>query len=208
MDAVAFIYTVWVLVMVALSRRALAGVWWFFTLFICIALAAQYAVCVGLPPSSCLQYPWVELFGDSLTYWLYLPNYLNMPDPYYLIGDFFVLLMASAQCYVFRIETSSQALSFEGGDNAPIPQTSIAGGEDGRSIRNPTPNFITYTKSYLDLLKMFVFVYFHWITLFVVFAAGVGGISGFAFGYLVAAFTLLWKGNDLYLEPHPKVMLR
>lgn len=224
MDAIAFIYTMWILVMLAMPRRTLSRIWWLFVTFVAVALPVQYAVCVGLPPSSCLQYPWSGI-SSKLAYWLFLPNYDVKPNRYFLLGDFFVLLMASAQLYVFRIEKSpTTSASFEGGDNSPIwhyqqvltrtDSTGECGDQTPRSERNrsmgenPTPNFITCTKSYLDVAKIFIFVYFHWITLFVIFAAGVGGISGFAFGYLVAAFALLWKGNDLYLEAHSRVMIR
>lgn len=223
MDAVAFVYTVWLLVMLAMPRRTLARMWWLFVTFVAVALPLQYAVCVGLPPSACLRYPWSGI-SSKLAYWLFLPNYEVKPNQYFLIGDFFVLLMASAQMYVFRIEQSPSASSMsEGGDNAPIwhynpllrmDLINAEGGNqhqqsvDEHPMDNPTPNFINCTRSYLDVIKVFVFVYFQWITLFVIFAAGVGGISGFALGYLVAAFALLWKGNDLYLESHSRIMIR
>lgn len=41
-------------------------------------------------------------------------------------------------------------------------------------------------------------MYGHWVTLITVFAAGLGGTSLFALGYLVLAFWMLWQGNNLY----------
>jgi len=58
------------------------------------------------------------------------------------------------------------------------------------------------------MVKVGVFCYFHWFTLIVIFAAGFGRISAFAFGYLVAAFCLLRKGNDLYLESFASVRVK
>jgi hypothetical protein len=40
-------------------------------------------------------------------------------------------------------------------------------------------------------------MYGHWVTIIMVFVAGLGGQSLFALGYLIAAFIFLWKGNDL-----------
>lgn len=45
-------------------------------------------------------------------------------------------------------------------------------------------------------------MYGHWITLVMVFAAGLGGTSMFAFGYLILAFWMLWQGNNLYTMKH------
>lgn len=41
-------------------------------------------------------------------------------------------------------------------------------------------------------------MYGHWITMIMVLAAGLGGTSLFALGYLILAFWMLWQGNNLY----------
>lgn len=53
-------------------------------------------------------------------------------------------------------------------------------------------------RSFVDFLKLGVFMYGHWITMVMVLAAGLGGTSLFALGYIVLAFWLLWQGNNLY----------
>jgi hypothetical protein len=50
----------------------------------------------------------------------------------------------------------------------------------------------------VDFFKMVVFLYGHWITMVMVLAAGLGGTSLFALGYIVLAFWMLWQGNNLY----------
>lgn len=217
MDAAALIYSIWLLILLALPRQTLARLWRSFVLFIAIFLPIQYALCIGLPPSPCMDYPWLSKnetdstsAEDNLFVWLYLPNYnrAKTPSSLFLIGDFFIFLCASCQLYVFKIELSSNAESFEGGDNSPIEFRRKQKSRDNELYFNTVPNFITYTKSYLDMVKIFVFCYFHWITLIIIFVAGFGRISAFAFGYLVAAFCLLWKGNDLYLESFRYVQVR
>lgn len=229
MDGIAFLYAVCLLILVALPRNVLARFWYVFVFFLAIFIPLQYAVCVGLPPSLCIEYPWSSnvtgvSLQKNLIKWLYLPAYEieYAPNARYLIADFFVFLLACCQLYVFNIELSPNGSNFEGGDNAPIdpsnrpttprhePIESGAGVDTGLDAtkKNPVPNFITYTKSYLDLLKMFIFVYFHWITLVIIFVAGVGSNSLFALFYLIAVFALLWKGNDLYLESDRRIKCR
>uniref|UniRef100_A0A915JZE0 Piezo domain-containing protein n=1 Tax=Romanomermis culicivorax TaxID=13658 RepID=A0A915JZE0_ROMCU len=197
LDVVALMYSIWLLFLFSLSRSLLSRFWYIFVLFMAVVLPLQYAICVGLPPAACLLYPWSEFEKINLIHWLYLPNYTPQPNPFVLIGDFFVLLFACCQLYVFRVE-SVYGANYEGGDNAPIDT----------SLQNAVPNFINYTKSYLDILKTFIFVYFQWITLTVVFVAGVSGISLFSLGYVLGAFIILWKGNDLYTQPMKSVKLR
>lgn len=222
MDAVALIYSIWLLILLALPRHTLAQIWWSFVVFVAIFLPIQYALCVGLPPSPCMNYPWLSNSNDTvaalshqddLFVWMYLPNFNRekSPSTLFLIGDFFVFLCASCQLYVFQIDSGPNAETYEGGDNCPIEyrrKQKSKDSEQSEQFVNPVPNFITYTKSYLDMVKIFIFSYFHWVTLVIIFVAGFGRISAFAFGYLVAAFCLLWKGNDLYLESFRYVQIR
>jgi len=56
-------------------------------------------------------------------------------------------------------------------------------------------------RSYLDLLKVFLFMYLYWVTLAFVFIAGVSRVTLFAMGYVVGCFVFLWVGNELFLRP-------
>lgn len=52
-------------------------------------------------------------------------------------------------------------------------------------------------------------MYGHWLTLVMVFVAGLGGTSIFALGYLVLAFYMLWQGNNLYtMKNYQKTLSR
>lgn len=41
-------------------------------------------------------------------------------------------------------------------------------------------------------------MYGHWLSLIMFLAAGLGGTSLFALGYLILAFWMLWQGSNLY----------
>jgi hypothetical protein len=68
-------------------------------------------------------------------------------------------------------------------------------------FRNPVTSLVAdlcFFSSFVDYFKIAIFMYGHWVTLITVFAAGLGGTSLFALGYLVLAFWMLWQGNNLY----------
>ncbi|CDW56772.1 fama protein variant [Trichuris trichiura] len=207
MDLFAFVYCILLLILVSLRRQTLANVWYVFILLLAICIVGQYVICVGLPPNLCLKYPWG--WNANLIQWLFLPDYVHPPNVRFLLADFCLFLAASCQLYVFRIERVHHGREYVGGDNTPIANKgdSLASREEGWN-ENEIPDFITHCRSGLDMVKAVVFKYFHWLTMLAVFAAGVGGISAFAFGYLVAAFGFLWKGNDMYLKPAKKFIAR
>ncbi|KFD49361.1 hypothetical protein M513_09724 [Trichuris suis] len=207
MDLFAFVYCILLLILASLRRQTLANVWYVFILLLAICIVGQYVICVGLPPNLCLKYPWN--WNANLIQWLFLPDYVHAPNVRFLLADFCLFLAASCQLYVFRIERVHHGREYVGGDNTPILNKgdSLASREEGWN-ENEIPDFITHCSSGLDMAKAIVFKYFHWLTMLAVFAAGVGGISAFAFGYLVAAFGFLWKGNDMYLKPAKKFIAR
>jgi len=50
-------------------------------------------------------------------------------------------------------------------------------------------------------VKIVVFYFSFWITLFIVFVTGTARISLFCMGYLIGCFLILWFGQDLLLKP-------
>lgn len=60
----------------------------------------------------------------------------------------------------------------------------------------------------MDILKTVFFMYGHWITIIMVFTAGLGGVSLFALGYIILAFWILWQGTSLYIMPDYRITLR
>ncbi|GFQ76286.1 piezo-type mechanosensitive ion channel component [Trichonephila clavata] len=198
LDVFGFLSAVWLSSMFLLKRRTLAKIWPFYVAYQCIVLTIQYVVCLGLPPGFCMEYPWTEYLISGLRDWLFLPNFQHAPSATKVVADFFQLLFACCQLFVFRIETSPVAGLYEGGSNKEIDFT--------RPEPNPIPDFVTCTKSILDMLKVFIFYAFYWISLAVVFQAGTARINLFAMGYVVSCFYFLWNGNEFYLKSRPALL--
>ncbi|KRY90604.1 Piezo-type mechanosensitive ion channel component 2 [Trichinella pseudospiralis] len=212
MDAFALFYGMMLFFLLMLQRRSLANVWYMVCACVGVSILLQYGICVGLPPNLCLNYPWN--FDLKLIQWLYLPDFKHRPHVSFLITDVAVFFFSICQLYAFRIERKRAVKLLVSkrtnhpviDDNEPASwsfvNASLNCSEnelDGQRI----PDFITKCSSALDVVKIVIFQYFHWLTLLAVLAAGVGGISAFTFGYLMAAFCFLWKGNDIFLT-NPK----
>ncbi|XP_022249560.1 piezo-type mechanosensitive ion channel component 2-like [Limulus polyphemus] len=203
LDVYAVISALWLCGLFLLRRKVMSLVWPFYVSYQCIVLPIQYLMCVGIPAGFCIEYPWSisSIFNEELREWLYLPDFQAPPDSYKILVDFFQLLFACCQLHVFSIENSSYAEE-NGGNNSEIWLLS-----DPKDLVNPIPDFVTYTKSYLDMIKVLVFFSSYWITLAVVFLAGTSRVSLFAMGYVIGCFFFLWNGNEFYLKPL-KTLLR
>ncbi|KAG8198468.1 hypothetical protein JTE90_022198 [Oedothorax gibbosus] len=199
LDVFAFLSCAWLTTMFLLKRKTLARIWAFYVAYQCIVLTVQYIICLGLPPGLCVEYPWTETLVQGLRDWLFLPDFQSPPSTNKVVADFFQLLFACCQLFVFRIETSPIAGLYEGGSNKEI--------DFDRSEANPIPDFVTCTKTTLDMMKVFVFYAFYWISLAIVFQAGTSRINLFAMGYVVSCFYFLWNGNEFYLKSR-KALLR
>ncbi|ULT94138.1 hypothetical protein L3Y34_003539 [Caenorhabditis briggsae] len=193
MDALAAIQCVWIMLF-ALNKRVFnRRVWIFYVIYMSILYPLQFILYVGLPPDSCIEYPWYnwlssypEAVNHNLLIILNLPIYGEKWREALLVWDFFLLLLASCQLAVFRKE---------GEDNESIYS-------DGHFVikhENPHHDFIDTKKSYVDYFKSFIFHYGHWITLMATLAAGIAGTSLFALGYIIFTLTMLWSGNNLYV---------
>lgn len=123
------------------------------------------------------------------------------PSPKKLICDFILLLLVSRQAVVFRIEKRWAGRDYHGGSN-----DSIIHHAEEKGFVNPTPDYISSVRSYLDVLKNGVYSSFLWITLAIVFLAGTNRVNLFSIGYLIGAFVFLWQGTDLYLRPIPTII--
>ncbi|OZC09943.1 hypothetical protein X798_03049 [Onchocerca flexuosa] len=205
MDLLATLLLIWLIVFVFSSRITCRYLWPVFLLYLAILFPLQYAFYVGLPPSLCLDYPWSQwlsnpLQNDNLIFWLDLPNYRFELDARKSVVDFLLLLMVACQEYAFRNENNSPA-----GDNESIYSNS---GCYDLKRDNPTYDFIAEQQSYVDFLKIIVFMYGHWITIIMVLVAGLGGVSLFALGYIILAFWILWQGTSLYVMPDYRKALR
>lgn len=107
------------------------------------------------------------------------------------------------QWRVFGYESSERDRVFTeaGGSNREII-------DDAEIYKNnPTWDFVSYRRHWLDEIKYAVFVYGVWIVLSVVYLAGTTRISLLGLGYLIACFYFLWYGQD-FLTKRVPVMIR
>uniref|UniRef100_A0A915AVG5 Piezo-type mechanosensitive ion channel component n=1 Tax=Parascaris univalens TaxID=6257 RepID=A0A915AVG5_PARUN len=196
MDLIGTLTLLWLLVFACMSRSGCRRLWPLFLLYLAILFPLQYQLYVGLPPELCIDYPWSHwlsnpIQNDNLILWLDLASYRIHLNPYNTIADFFLLLMVACQEYAFRAENSNHPAD----DNKSVYST----GDYKLAVNNPRYDFIAHQRSLVDFLKVAVFNYGHWATLIMVLVAGLGGVSLFALGYIVLAFSMLWRGNNLYV---------
>ncbi|XP_017047870.2 piezo-type mechanosensitive ion channel component isoform X8 [Drosophila ficusphila] len=207
-DIVAVAYALWLVVLLLLRRSQCAKIWGIFQVFFAISILTQYIVLVGLPPSSCLVYPWDEgPFGEGIQRWTMLPGALHFNHVPKLIFDFIVLIILNRQKSIFCIEQRYASNDdYPGGSNRSVI-ADIA--QLGRvPFDNPTHDFCSYIRNYSDILKNGVLCGFYWFTLAVVFLAGTNIADLLALGYLIGAFIFLWQGSDFYLRPIHTIICR
>ncbi|XP_068147374.1 piezo-type mechanosensitive ion channel component isoform X2 [Drosophila tropicalis] len=207
-DIVAVVYALWLVVLLLLKRSQCAKIWGVFQAFFAISIFVQYIFLVGLPPSSCLVYPWDDgAFGESIQRWTMLPGHLHFNHVPKLIFDFIVLIILNRQKSIFCIEQRYATNDdYPGGSNRSVV-ADIA--QLGRvPFDNPTHDFCSYIRNYSDILKNAVLCGFYWFTLAVVFLAGTNIADLLALGYLIGAFIFLWQGSDFYLRPIKTIISR
>ncbi|KOB67005.1 Uncharacterized protein OBRU01_20510, partial [Operophtera brumata] len=128
--------------------------------------------------------------------WLFLPYADDPPHAMKLIFDYFLLLFASRQVRVFKIE-QTQGENYAGGSNSE----DIGKDWETPTFVNPVPDFLGLVSSALDVLKRMVFLGMLWVTLAIMFMTGTNRVNLFSMGYLIGSFIFLWQGTDFYLRP-------
>ena len=68
---------------------------------------------------------------------------------------------------------------------------------------NPTWDFVTKRRHWLDQIKYIIMMYGVWIVLSIVYLAGTTRISLLGLGYLIACFYFLWYGQDFLTKKVP-----
>ncbi|XP_039764794.1 piezo-type mechanosensitive ion channel component isoform X2 [Pararge aegeria] len=203
MDLYAVIYAGWLLALVAARRACVARLWPAFTACVTALVPIQYMIAVGFMPYLCINFPWS---GDSqqmkhIRTWLFLPYNEEPPHAIKLIFDFFLLLFASRQLRVFRIE-NAQGDRYPGGSN----KEDIGKDWETPHFVNPVPDFLGYVGSWLDVIKRMVFLGMLWVTLAIMFMTGTNRVNLFSMGYLIGSFIFLWQGTDFYLRPKEAIL--
>ncbi|XP_030641114.1 piezo-type mechanosensitive ion channel component 2 [Chanos chanos] len=180
-------------------RKAIGEVWSKYCCFISSLMTFQYLLCIGLPPALCTDYPWrtsADALSSNLIKWLYLPDYAMRPNPNFILYDFMLLLVASLQWQVFE-EENRASVRLLAGDNVEISRSL-----DPRNLNQYVPvNNYLHCRSYLDMVKMFVFGNFFWLVLCLIFITGTTRINIFCLGYLVACFYFMLFSGTLLLQP-------
>ncbi|XP_071423247.1 piezo-type mechanosensitive ion channel component 1 isoform X3 [Pithys albifrons albifrons] len=202
MNFLAILHGCWLVAMMTLRRRAaIARLWPKYCLFLVIFFLYQYLLCVGMPPALCVDYPWRWSIpmNSALIQWLYLPDFFTPPKSTNLINDFVLLLCAAQQWRVFEAERSEV-------------WRAAAGDNDERFDRENDPydsdsNFL-HCRSYLDMVKVFIFRHLFRLVLVMVFITGSNRNSLFGLGYLLACFYLLLFGFDILCKPtRPRLVI-
>ncbi|CAF4296585.1 unnamed protein product [Rotaria socialis] len=206
LDVVAVFYAIWLGLFLISRRRAVRRLWPIYILFQVIAFPLQYMIAVGTPPILCFEYPWTNInirVWPQLRHWLHLPDYIDPPLATQLITDFFQFLFACQQWRVFAYETNEKDHVYNdaGGSNREIIY------DDDMYKNNPTWDFVTNKRHWLDHIKYAVFMYGVWVVLSIVYLAGTTRISLLGLGYLIACFYFLWYGQD-FLTKRVAFMLR
>ncbi|XP_052003940.1 piezo-type mechanosensitive ion channel component 2 [Xyrauchen texanus] len=200
MDVCALLHSFGLITVLARRRRkAIGEVWPRYCCFTACLMVLQYLLCIGLPPALCIDYPWrrsSSALRSNLIKWLYLPDYTMSPNPTFILYDFLLLLVASLQWQVFEIENQA-CMRHLAGENVEISRSL-----DPQTLNQYTlVNNFLHCRSYLDMLKVFVFSYFFWLVLCLIFITGTTRISIFCLGYLVACFYFMLFGGTLLLQP-------
>ncbi|XP_060912625.1 piezo-type mechanosensitive ion channel component 2 [Labrus mixtus] len=188
--------------MAVLSRRrrkAIGEVWPKYCCFTAGLMVLQYLLCIGIPPAFCVDYPWrtaVQPLTSNVIKWFYLPDFAMSPNPLFIFYDHLLLLCSSLQWHMFE-EENRAAVRLLAGDNVEISRSL-----DPCSFNQyiPVDNFL-HCRSYLDMVKVFVFSYFFWLVLCLIFITGTTRINIFCLGYLVACFYFMLFGGSVLMQP-------
>lgn len=198
MDIMSVVFSFWLFLTSLLRRKRVQCLWPFFTCSIMIMIPVQYAMSLGIPAITCIEYPWFHgSFDPELRSWLFLPDFRIPPIASFIFYDFVVLMLASRQWIVFTMESVRDP---GGGSNAEtyyeMPDQKFL-----KLQREEAPDFFTFGKTILDHIKSYFFSCFYWITLAVVFLTATGRTNLFGLGYILGCFFFLWNGSEFYLKP-------
>ncbi|XP_040908244.1 piezo-type mechanosensitive ion channel component 2 [Toxotes jaculatrix] len=180
-------------------RKAIGEAWPKYCCFTSGLMVLQYLLCIGIPPAFCVDYPWrtaVQPLTSNVIKWFYLPDFAMRPNPSFIFYDHLLLLCSSLQWQVFE-EENRAAVRLLAGDNVEISRSL-----DPCSFNQfiPVNNFL-HCRSYLDMVKVFVFSYFFWLVLCLIFITGTTRINIFCLGYLVACFYFMLFGGSVLMQP-------
>ncbi|XP_072771947.1 piezo-type mechanosensitive ion channel component 2 [Nerophis lumbriciformis] len=200
MDFYALLHSCALMAVVSRRRRkAIGEVWPKYCCFTAGLMVLQYLLCIGIPPALCVDYPWrtsLHPLSSNVIKWFYLPDFAMRPNPLFIFYDHLLLLCSSLQWQVFE-EENRAVVRLLAGENVEISRSL-----DPSSCKQfiPVDNFL-HCRSYLDMVKVFVFSYFFWLVLCLIFITGTTRINIFCLGYLVACFYFMLFGSSVLMQP-------
>ncbi|VEN59629.1 unnamed protein product [Callosobruchus maculatus] len=205
MDGYAIMYSLWLCLLLILSRPILRRVWILFVTFIALSIIWQYIMAIGPPPHLCMEYEW----ETRSYYWTVAQDFWFLADNYHpppikkLIPESILLIMASQLeiCFWMEMKNSRHNIDYDGGSNNSV----ISHFEDPGFV-NPVLDFTTYTTSYLDLAKRIFINVSYWGCIWLVFLGSVNRVNIFSIIYLCYVFIYLWHGLNIYYKPLPLVL--
>ncbi|KAL5279172.1 hypothetical protein ACFFRR_003664 [Megaselia abdita] len=205
-DVISIFYIFWLCILIPLNRRSCAKAWSTFLFLTGVIIILQYLLFVGLPPGLCLEYPWTKTdYSEPLQAWALMPGDKNIKHNPKLIFDFIVFMLIYRQKKVFDIEIRNVP-NYPGGSNKSV--VSDIENLGLQQFENPTSDFLSSIRDWLDVIKNAILCGFFWITLAVVFLAGTNIGDILALGYLIGSFIFLWQGSDFYLRPIRNILHR
>lgn len=134
-----------------------------------------------------------------------MPGDKNIKHNPKLIFDFIVFMLIYRQKKVFDIEIRNPP-NYPGGSNKSV--VSDIENLGLQPFENPTSDFLSSIRDWLDVTKNAILCGFFWVTLAVVFLAGTNIGDVLAIGYLLGSFIFLWQGSDFYLRPIRSILHR
>lgn len=134
-----------------------------------------------------------------------MPGDKNIKHNPKLIFDFIVFMLIYRQKKVFDIEIKNLH-NYPGGSNKSV--VSDIENLGLQEFDNPTSDFLSSIRDWLDVVKNAILCGFFWVTLAVVFLAGTNIGDVLAIGYLIGSFIFLWQGSDFYLRPIRNILKR
>nr|CAH7744931.1 unnamed protein product [Callosobruchus chinensis] len=200
MDGYAIMYSVWLCLLLILKRSILRWIWILFVIFVSFSIIWQFLMCIGLPPSLCIEYEWetrTYYWTVAQDFWFLVDHY-HPPPPKKLIPESVLLIMISRQllCFWTEIKNSRRKIDYDGGSNS-----SIIPNFEKPGFVNPVVDFTTYTTSYLDAAKRIFFNMSYWGCMWIIFLGSVNRVNIFSIVYLCYVFLYLWHGINIYYKP-------
>lgn len=152
------------------------------------------------------EFPWTNTeYSEPLQAWALMPGDQNIKHSQKLIFEFIVFMFVYRQKKVFIIETKNLP-NYPGGSNQSV--VSDIENLGLQQFDNPTSDFLSSIRDWLDVTKNAILCGFFWVTLAVVFLAGTNIGDILAIGYLIGSFIFLWQGSDFYLRSIQNILQR